>query len=310
MRPFQLIRWGGQPQFPASVITASGLSLGMSAVLLPAAGNGPRDQIGGLAFAAQGGTVVKGTTAAAFGWDVATTGTDGQQAAVSLASGYPISFGLVFVPGTLGSNVNLVNVCNSAVVNSRSRLGLRVGTSTVDAYSLGPTGTASASASPNAPTVGGVNTAVGVFASNASRKVYLNGQAGTLDTTSITPTGLTNTCIGSAAATTRQNGQVGQYLLAVFWNRALSDAEAITFTRDPWQIFAPPKRALSFIDALTGTFASTLGDLVAAFAGSVAATGTFASTLGDVTAAFSGAVTGGSTSLIQRISMRMGLSLS
>jgi hypothetical protein len=243
-------RWYQQPQAPVGVNWANSLTLGMTVALLPAGGASPLDMVSGISFVPQGGTVLKTAAVGSVGWDVVTTGTDGMQAAVSAASGYPASFGLVFVPGTLGTSVNLFNVCNSAVVNSRSRLGLRIGTNTVDAYSLGPTGTASASTSPNAPTANALNVAAGVFASNSSRKVYLNGQAGTLDTTTISPTSLSNTCLGSAAATARQNGQVGQYLLACFWNRALPDSEALSFTQNPWQVLAAPRGRL-WLDLIT-----------------------------------------------------------
>jgi hypothetical protein len=291
MRPILPVRYSGQPQTPVAV--SASLSADMSCLLTAAGGIAARDMVQGLAFAAQGGTLVKVAKGGVRGWDVTTTGTDGMQAAVSLTSGYPLSFGLVFVPGTLGTNVNLFNIANSGVVNTRSRLGLRIGTNTVDAYSYGTTGTSAASTSVQAPTVGAINSAVAVFASNASRKVYLNGIAGAAETTGISPAGLTNTCIGSSAATTRQNGQVGQYLLAVFWNRALSDAEALAFTRDPWQVFAPQQRILltSLATNADGTFASTLANTAGALSGAVLNPGAFASTLAATTSALDGKVT-------------------
>jgi len=255
-------RWTQQPQQVVCLDRSNPLVAGLAFELLPASGIAPHDLIGGVAMVAQGGTLLK-PSLGGVGWNVATTGTDGMQGP-SVSAGYPISMGVVFVPGTLIASANLFNLANSTVNSSTSRLGLRLNaTPTVSAVTSSSAGAVSASNSPNAPLVGRVNTAVGVFLSGASRKVYLNGQSGAVETTSRVVTGLDSTCIGSAAATVRQGGQVGQYLLAVTWNRALSDVEALSFTSNPWQIFAPSERDIWFAFPRI-VVACAIGDAIAA----------------------------------------------
>lgn len=232
------------PQSNKRVNIANPITKGLQFVLIPTQLN-PADLLSGVQFTAQGGTTLSNNLGG-IGWDVITTGTDGLQAGV-VRSSLPTSVGLVFFPGTLASNANLFNFANSASLSAINRLGLRVGSANnLSVYSSGPTGTTVESLSPNTIDVTKINVAVGVFTGAASRTAYLNGQAGTVNTTSNIPTGTNTTNLGSSAATIRQNGQIGHYVLAVTWNRALTQAEAISFTKNPWQIFAGITKQVSY----------------------------------------------------------------
>lgn len=66
---------------------------------------------------------------------------------------------------------------------------------------------------------------VGVFASDTSRTAYLNGTAGTTNTTSITPAGLDRTAIGSRSHYLPQLFYDGLIAHVAIWNVALTGAE-------------------------------------------------------------------------------------
>lgn len=90
-------------------------------------------------------------------------------------------------------------------------------------------------------------------------------------------------------------GPLSTTLLLPVWDRPLSDSEALSFTRNPWQLFEDNLLPLPFDEAsaasnATGTIASTLADTTGALAGGVTDPGTFASTLADTVGALAGAV--------------------
>lgn len=256
--------WGQQPQAPVGINRANPLTSGMLVLVHPAQGSAPRDvNVGLTAFAPQNGTAAK-AGAGGIGWNVATAASDGLQAVAS-SPGFPVSIGVVFVPGTLAASANLACYANSSVVNTRSRIGLRIDTggTTVGAYSMGATGTLGEDVATNAVQVGRANVALGVFASTSGRKVFLNGVAGAGSATGSVPTSVDSLCVGSGAASTRQNGQVGQYQLFIVWNRALSDAEAREFSRDPWQVFQQAPKVRAF-DVVANVIAADTAESLAA----------------------------------------------
>lgn len=230
--------WDGLPSDVTELNRDNPLTLGMSLLLMPASGLGPADLITGLRFSPQGATTLKGSRGG-MGWYVATSATDGLQATVA-SPAYPFTLGVVFVPNSSGALGNsLINFANSGALNSRARAGIRVGTSSVDAYSMSVTGTLASSTSAIASVQNQINVAAGAFASNASRMVALNGVSAAAETTTIAVgTGIDSLAVGSSPGTSRQAGQTGTYLLAVGWSRALTALELARFTADPWQIFA------------------------------------------------------------------------
>jgi hypothetical protein len=207
-------------------------------VLVPSYGG--IDYVGGKTFARVSGATY-GTTQAYGGsrsLRIVTSSTDAFEASAALGLGSNVTLGLVVVPGTLGTTVNLFGIGNSASLPTRNRTGLRIGsTGLAEAYAIGATGTTGAAASSVAPTVGRPNVIVGLFSGTTSRRVALNGTISAAETTSATATGINTTAIGSMAGSSRLAGQVGDYLLAVAWSRVLSDIEVFEFSRKPWQIF-------------------------------------------------------------------------
>lgn len=207
-----------------------------------------QDYIGGKTFARIGGATF-GTVAAYGGAKshrIITAGTDAFEASAALGLGSSVTLGLVVVPGTLGTTVNLFGIGNSASLPTRNRTGLRIGsTGLAEAYAIGATGTTGAAASSVSPTVGQPNVIVGLFSGTASRRVALNGVISAAETTTATATGINTTAIGSMAGSSRLSGQVGDYLLAVAWSRVLSDAEVVEFCSNPWQLFAQRQRPRS-----------------------------------------------------------------
>lgn len=251
------------------------LARGLLAIVLPAQGLAPRDIAWGrVTLSPQGGTTLK-AAAGGMGWDVATTGTDGLQSTIT-APGFPFSIGLVFVPGTLVANAHLAGLANSAALNTRSRIGLRIdpGGTKVGAYSMGTTGALGEDVSTNTVLAGRQNVAVGVLAATGSRKVYLNGIAGAGNATASIPASIDSLALGSAPGSSRQNGQVGQYQLLVVWDRVLSDAEAIEFTRNPWQLFtsdAQPARIAALAPQASAASVTGAGGIASAEAFGTAA---------------------------------------
>jgi hypothetical protein len=124
-------------------------------------------------------------------------------------------------------------------------------------------------------------------------ELFING---VLATTWITGT-RTGTITGFTAGRNRagnNNGNQTATLQALAVNRAWSNAEIVSYSRNPWQVFAPIITP-QFFDAggaatPAGTFASTLADVTLAADGKVADVGAFASTLAGVTLAASGIV--------------------
>lgn len=230
----------GQP----TALNSAGIGAGLQIVLAGCQGAGPVDLATGQLFTLQGSAV---TSSAPTGWTMATGTTDGLQSSSTGVGrfGVPLTFGIVFVPVTLSASANIINSARGATANNTNRFGLRVGSggSALEIYSQNNGGTTVTAATPNAIQVGQVNVAVGVFRSSSSRQCWLNGQASSLDTTSNVPIVTSpTTCIGSAVGTTRQNGQGMTVMLAVAWNRALDQNEALAFCANPWQIFNPPTR--------------------------------------------------------------------
>lgn len=219
-------------------IGGSRLAQGIGLVLLPA--HNGFDYINGKVFTRIGGASF-GTTPAYRGsssYRIATASTDAFEASSALGLGNTVTLGLVVVPGTLGSTVNLFGIGNSASLPTRNRTGLRIGsTGLAEAYAIGVTGTTGAAASSVAPSVGAPNVIVGMFSGTASRKVVLNGVVSAAETTSATASGINVVALGSMSGSSRLSGQVGDYLLAVAWSRVLTDDEAIEFCSNPWQIF-------------------------------------------------------------------------
>jgi hypothetical protein len=94
------------------------------------------------------------------------------------------------------------------------------------------------------------------------------------------------------------NGQTGRAFVGGVANRMWSDADCLSFHRNPWQLFAPFRRVWVQLGpaagggAVTGTLAATDGADLAAFSGTHTApgvTGTLSATEGADAASFSGA---------------------
>jgi hypothetical protein len=265
---------GTPPTQAVAINRANPLTTGLSLCVIPVQGLAPTDLVsagpaatGPGIFVPQGGLALANSGAGP-GWMVTTAATDGLQASMSAVS-FPATFGCVFIPDTVTASSALVNYANGAAGNVNARLGLRVNASGVfAAYSYNAGGTLGEAVTTVAPVAGAVNAAVAVHVSGSSRQVYANGTTGTANTTSALVSGTTTFNIGSAAGTTRENGQTGVYLLVCMWRRPLTPDEALSFTLNPWQLFvAAPSRLLSMVvpnsvRALTGQAVTTASGLL------------------------------------------------
>lgn len=79
--------------------------------------------------------------------------------------------------------------------------------------------------------------ACGVFASSAHRLIYLDGIAGTPETTSCAPVDLDVTSIGYLNRATPTGYTSGKISHVMIWNRALSAGEIFQLYRDPFSMF-------------------------------------------------------------------------
>ena len=270
MRDLRFAADAPRRQFAHSVqlSTRNSLAKGIVVAITPVAGLSALDVAKGQRFSPKGGMsldILDGQIC----WESNTASTDSIEGSTTGLVGYPLCFGLVFVPGSLGTNVNLFGFSNSGSVASRNKVGLRIGTSTVDAYILSTTGTSGVSSSSAAPTVGKRNVAVAVFESAAKRYVVLNGEAGTINTTSITATGFDTVSVGKLPGLTTLSGQVGGYAAAFVWRRLLSLEEARSFCADPEQLFNRSQQSwlLGVVASVAYTF-SVSGQIV--FSGATA----------------------------------------
>ena len=78
----------------------------------------------------------------------------------------------------------------------------------------------------------------GVFSASNSRIAYIDGTAGSANTTSITVSGVDRTTIGAAWATTLGNYMSGVIAEAAVWNVALTSADMASLARGfcPWLV--------------------------------------------------------------------------
>lgn len=166
----------------------------------------------------------------------------------SLLTAAPISIGYIGVCfqnyGT--TTLNIMGVENSASAANRDRVGL-LG-SAENKVSLR---VASSSGVTNGNgilfPVGIVSTAVGVYASATNHWTAAAGQKSTTNTTSMAPTGMNGLYIGSKLSAVWANALKA----GLWWNRALSEAEAIELSRDYRVLFRPKKRILYFSASLS-----------------------------------------------------------
>lgn len=244
-----------QPQYAPPLNRNSSLTRGIQFLILPTVGGGaPIDLVAGNAVAWS--TVGSGgnrATVDGLGWNIATATTDAVQASVSGLS-FPFSMGVVMVPNAGAAGNWIASACNGTVANTNSRVGLKMDfLGDVSASSSNASGTSTADQTTNKITVGEPQAIAGTFASVTNRKSFLNGRAGTGNTGSNIPASIDTLCVGSGAASgTRASAQTGAYQLFVYWNRALTDAEAIEFTRNPWQIFEQ-RPQIGWLDAVAGS---------------------------------------------------------
>jgi hypothetical protein len=111
----------------------------------------------------------------------------------------------------------------------------------------------SGSSTGNAQALGGavgVNTTftlAGRSSGSNNREVWLNGGKVATDTTNVAPAALNRIALGAYWVSGAPNASFaldGAIVLALAWNRALSDAELKSVSENPWQLFAAPQRML------------------------------------------------------------------
>lgn len=93
--------------------------------------------------------------------------------------------------------------------------------------------------------------------------------------------------VGTRSGSTNLKGSIG---LLIRWNRAISDAEALEISRNPWQLFAasPRKMWFGFGASSSGTSATTNANDTSSASGTTTVTGTVARTNANDTATASG----------------------
>jgi hypothetical protein len=151
------------------------------------------------------------------------------QHAAGIATAVPVSMACWFRVTGVAAAQTLMSLQNSAAIQNRDCFYLGVATdSTVNARESSAAGSGVASTS----TTVSLDTwshACGVFATDADRRVYLNGGGKGTNTTSRTPASINRTSIGrngSSSAGAAQDYVGGRIAEAAMWSVALTDADA------------------------------------------------------------------------------------
>jgi len=113
------------------------------------------------------------------------------------------------------------------------------------------------------------NHVAAVFASSASRLAYLNGVAGTVNTTDVTPaTTPDRTAIGVQIKSdgSRSNGATVEYLSeAAIWNVALTAAEILQLAAGYSPLFVRPESLIAYPGLIRGDSSGNEPDRVGGF---------------------------------------------
>lgn len=168
-----------------------------------------------------------------------------------LVSAAPLSIACWFKMATVGlaANRDLVAIGNSGGQSNRNTFRLNFGFSpdSINA-STSDGGATSAATTATAP---GANTwchAAGVWASAASRSVFINGAGKVSETTSRTPTGITNTFIGRGVGSVPDNLNSGDIVAEVgVWNVALDDAEVAALAKGTPPALVRPQSLIAYL---------------------------------------------------------------
>lgn len=228
------------------------LSRGLQYLWLPALGLKGRDTVSGVGLSVVGTVTSKINKHPAWYTNNSTNGLDSEIIPNPLA---PVTMAVVFIPDTITvlSAENLFSFQRAGSLGTRNVVGIRSYFGTIDAFSANSSGTVVKSSSANPPVTSAINTAVAVFRSATFRQMYLNGVAGNSNTTSNIPLARDTVSISSGAGTTRSTGHAAHYYMCVVWQRELAPAEALSFSRNPWQIFlTAPQVGLLFGKAAAG----------------------------------------------------------
>ena len=173
----------------------------------------------------------------------------------SIVQAVPLTLAAVgYVENVSSSARTLVSIANPFADSNYFQLGTNTnGTIRVVARSS-PQGY-HASNTTNAVQLNRHFVALGVYASESSRVAWLNGLKAAANTVTVSPTNQTRTRYGSLARSVAGDGMLGGIALAAIWGRALTDDEAVSFSANPWQLFAPRTQ---YIPTASGVLVPTL----------------------------------------------------
>ena len=90
-----------------------------------------------------------------------------------------------------------------------------------------------------------------VFASSTSRTAYLNGSAGTTNTTSIVPSSIDRNAIGVLRRATPANPTIGKIAEAAIWSVALSAGEVASLAAGANPMGIQPASLLAYLPLIT-----------------------------------------------------------
>jgi len=263
--------WTKQPQFPAQPRgdgLARGLVLlwnGATPLVAPVAGV-PTNLNGGMSPRPFGGHLspdFNGTTVDVR-WNKALTGTNPSEATL---------FGLCSLD-SVATERTIIGMSRSSNTNPLFRIELN-GTGFWQAQFRGDGGTA-ANVSPGggAPTTNRLYFVVGVFRSGTGLKeLWVDGVQVATSSTDVGTITLDQTEIGVLVRSGAAQWWDGVIPIAGIYNRALSTAEILSLTSNPWQLFQPIQRRMVFgttTAAGTHTTTGALSGQGAALAGTAA----------------------------------------
>lgn len=159
-------------------------------------------------------------------------------------TGYPLTVMCWFNTDATTDNDVLMAIGSSATADAftLSAQGGAAG-DPIRAYSEVAAGSSAGSTS-TGYTAGSWYHAVGVFSGDSSRAAYLNGGSKGSNSTSraVTFSALNTLRIAAGAAAAAANFFDGRIMDARVYNRALTDAEVLTYYQNPWDLYLPVHR--------------------------------------------------------------------
>lgn len=153
--------------------------------------------------------------------------------ASAVTNALPVTMACWFHPATASVAAGLIDIHNSASVNTRNQsfLSLGSGNNVVATSGNNVGNVASATSATAFNGAGAWHHACAVFASSSSRAAYLDGAGKGTNATGISPTGVNSTEVGRCGGTVPVQYFDGLLAEAAVWTAALTDAEVLQLSQ-------------------------------------------------------------------------------